>query len=140
VTLVSVDELLRDLAAMAAYPANAEFRKIEVVAIETRERLKVKLALFAIPAVAINAFQEICRDIIVFRERPGGDAPSAETAWHDVIGKRLAAIRSALNGGASAEMIDDDRLSVQDAMGLQRHMEVLRNAAMPLRRVEVKKD
>jgi hypothetical protein len=140
VTLVSVDELLRDLAAIAAYPSNAEFRNIEVVAIETRERLKVKLSLLAIPADAINAFQDICRDIIVFRERPGGDAAPAERAWHDLIARRLSAITSALNSGAAAEMTEDDRLTVQDARRLQRHMDTLRNAAMPLRRVEVREE
>ena len=139
-TLVSVDELLRDLAAIAAYPSNAEFRNIEVVAIETRGRLKVKLSLLAIPADAINAFQDICRDIIVFRERPGDDATPGESAWQELIDKRLAAITSALNSGGHAEMGEDDRVSVQDARRLHRHMDVLRNAAMPLRRVEVKKE
>ena len=93
-TLVSVDELLRDLAALAAYPSHAEFRNIEVVAIETRERLKVKLSLLAIPADAVNAFQDICRDIIVFRERPDRHATPAESAWQGVIARRLAATYS----------------------------------------------
>jgi len=140
VTLVSVDELLRDLAAIAAYPSHAEFRNIEVVAIETRERLKVTLSLLAIPTVAVNAFQDICRDIIVFRERADRDATLAASAWHDVIARRLAAITAALNSGGSTEMGSDDRLTVQDARRLQRHIDVLHNAAMPLRRVEVKKE
>ena len=140
VTLVSVDELLRDLAAIAAYPSHAEFRNIEVVAIETRERLKVKLSLLAIPADAVNAFQDICRDIIVFREGPDRHATRAASAWQDVTARRLAAITAALNSGATTGMSKDDRLTVQDARRLQRHMDVLLNAAMPLRRVEVRKD
>lgn len=137
-TLVSVDELLRDLAAIAAYPSHAEFRNIEVVAIETRERLKVKLSLLAIPAAAISAFQDICRDVIVFRERPGGDATQAESAWQELTARRLAAITSALSNSEDAATTENDRLTVQDARRLQRHMDVLRNAAMPLRRVEVR--
>jgi hypothetical protein len=135
-TLVSLDELLRDLAAIAAYPSHAEFRNIEVVAIETRERLKVTLSLLAIPASAINAFQDICRDIIVFRERVQHDATLAASVWQDVSATRLAAISAALNHGA-ASAIEDSRLTVQDARRLQRHMDVLRNAAMPLHRVEI---
>ena len=68
-SLVSLDELLRDLGSIAAYPASVEFRKIEIVAIEVRNPLRIKLSLFAIPADAVKAFQEICRDIIVHRER-----------------------------------------------------------------------
>ncbi len=139
-TLVSIDELLRDLAAIAAYPSYAEFRNIEVVAIETRERLKVKLSLLAIPADAVNAFQDICRDIIVFRERPDRHPALPASAWQDVIARRVAAITAALNSGGSTETSTHDRLTVQDTLRLQRHMDVLLNAAMPLRRVEVKKE
>ena len=131
--------MLRDLAAIAAYPSSAEFRNIEVVAIETRERLKVKLSLLAIPADALNAFQDICRDIIVFRERPDRDVTTpAGSAWENLIARRLAAITATLNSGAATAMVGDDRMTVRDARRLERHMNVLRNAAMPLRRVEVK--
>ena len=136
-TLVSVDELLRDLAAIAAYPSHAEFRNIEVVAIETRERLKVKLSLLAIPADAVNAFQDICRDIIVFRERAGRDPALAASTWQDVVAIRLAALTTSLNHYGATAMEEGERLTVLDAQRLQRHMNVLRNAAMPLRRVEV---
>ena len=132
--------MLRDLAAIAAYPSHAEFRNIEVVAIDTRERLKVKLSLLAIPAHAVNAFQDICRDIIVFRERPDRDATRQPGAWQDVIARRLAAFTAALNSEEPTEMSRDDRLTVQDARRLQRHMDVLLNASMPLRRVEVKNE
>ncbi len=111
-----------------------------MVAIETRERLKVRLSLLAIPADAVNAFQEICRDIIVFRERVDRDATLPASAWQDVSAKRLAAIAGALNSGGTTESTRDDRLTVHDARRLQEHMDVLRHAAMPLRRVEVKSE
>ena len=136
-TLVSLDELLRDLAAIAAYPSDAEFRNIEVVAIETRERLKVTLSLLAIPGEAITAFQDVCRDIIVFRDRADRDPAAAASAWHDVTAARLAIISAALNHRGTTEAGGNARLDVRDARRLQRHMDVLRHAAMPLRRVEI---
>jgi hypothetical protein len=139
-TLVSIDELLRDLSAIAAYPSHAEFRNIEVVAIETRERLKVTLSLLAIPEQALDAFQDICRDIIVFRGRPDHGAELPVIAWQDVIARRLTAVTTALHNGGSTETSRENRLTVDDARRLQRHMDVLLNAAMPLRRVEVQKE
>ena len=68
-SLVGVDELLRDLATITGYPSSAEFREIQVVEIVMRSPLKVTLALRAIPEEAIKAFQDICREIIVFRDR-----------------------------------------------------------------------
>ena len=68
-SLVSLDELLRDLASIAAYPSSVEFRKIEIAAIEMRSPLRIRLSLFAISPDAVKAFQEICRHIIVCRER-----------------------------------------------------------------------
>jgi hypothetical protein len=136
-TLVSLDELLRDLAAIAAYPGSAEFRNIEVVAIETRERLKVTLSLLAIPEEAIAAFQDVCRDIIIFRDRADRDQTVAASVWQDVIAARLTIITAALNNGRTTEIDGNARLDMQYARRLQRHMDVLRHAAMPLRRVEV---
>jgi len=69
-SLVSVDELLRDLATLAAYPSNAEYRQIQVAGITMRSPLTVSLSLLAIPEEAVKTFQEICRAIIVFRDRP----------------------------------------------------------------------
>jgi hypothetical protein len=69
-SLVSVDELLRDLATLAAYPSSAEYREIQVAGITMRSPLTVSLSLLAIPDEAVKAFQEICRAVIVFRERP----------------------------------------------------------------------
>lgn len=76
-SLVSVDELLRDLGSIAAYPSSVEFRNVEIVAIEMRSPLKIRLSLFGISPTAVTAFQEICRDIILFRE---GRLPADVTA------------------------------------------------------------
>ena len=70
-SLVTIDELLRDLGAISADRSSAEFREVRVVAIELRNPLRIKLSLLAIPAEAVKAFQDICREIIVFRERRG---------------------------------------------------------------------
>ena len=67
-SLVSLDELLRDLGSIAADPSSAEFRNIEIVAIEMRSPMKIRLSLFGITPDAIAAFQEICRDVILSRE------------------------------------------------------------------------
>jgi hypothetical protein len=61
---------LRDLATLAAYPSSAEYREIQVAGITMLSPLTVSLSLLAIPEEAVNAFQEICRAIIVFRDRP----------------------------------------------------------------------
>ena len=116
-SLVAVDELLRDLASIAAYPSSIEFRKIEIVAIELRSPLKVTLSLFAISAEAVHAFQEICRDIIAFR-------PANESA--NVITKRLANVTTRMG------------FSEKEAQRMRGHMLTLQHAAVPLRRVEVK--
>src|SRR5687768_13566263 len=68
-SLVAVDDLLRDLATLVAYPASVEFREIRVVAIEMRSPLTVKLSLLAIPPEAVKAFQEICRAVTHMREQ-----------------------------------------------------------------------
>jgi hypothetical protein len=66
-SLVCLDELLRDLGSIAADPSSAEFRNIEIVAIEMRSPMKIRLSLFGISPEAVAAFQEICRDIILSR-------------------------------------------------------------------------
>lgn len=67
-SLVSLDELLRDLGSIAADPSSVEFRNVEIVAIEMRSPLKITLSLFGISPDAVTAFQEICRDVILSRE------------------------------------------------------------------------
>jgi hypothetical protein len=105
-SLVSLDELLRDLASIAADPSDAEFRNIEIVAIDMRSPLKIRLSLFGISPEAVTAFQDICRDLILVRE---GRLPAALTA----------------------------RITAQETQRLHGHIATLRNAASPLKRVEV---
>ena len=131
-SLVSLDELLRDLASIAAYPSSAEFRKIEIAAIDMRSPLKIRLSLFGISPDAVKAFQELCRYIIVFRERRSLTPSEPD----DVSARRLANINSALalctSDGAQA------RITEQETQRLQGHIVTLQNAAIPLRRIEVK--
>ena len=68
-SLVSLDDLLRDLASMTADPSSAEFRQVEIAAIDLRSPLRITLSLIGIPPGAVNAFQEICRGVILSRER-----------------------------------------------------------------------
>ena len=111
-SLVSLDDLLRDLASIAADPSSVEFRKIEIVAIEMRHPLKITLSLFAISADAVKAFQEICRNIIYSRDRRSRQA--------------------ALPKGVQALITD------KEAQRLYGHIVALQNAEVPLKRVEVK--
>ena len=62
-SLVSLHDLLRDLATFAAYPSSAEFREIEVVGIEMRSPMTIKLSLFGISAAAVtpSTMKNICR-------------------------------------------------------------------------------
>jgi hypothetical protein len=120
-SLVSLDELLRDLASIAAYPDSVEFRKIEIVSIELRSPLKIKLSLFAIPPNAVKAFESICRDIIRFREQRSRQAPPA------------ALVQRTLEGV-------DARITEQEAQRLSSHIVTLQNAEIPLKRIEVKEE
>jgi hypothetical protein len=105
-SLVSLDDLLRDLASIAADSSGVEFRNIEIVAIEMRSPLKIRLSLLGISPGAVKAFQEICRDIILFRAA------------------RLPADVEA-------------RITEQEAKRLHGHVATLRDAAIPLKRIEV---
>ena len=117
-SLVSVDELLRDLASLAADPSSVEFRNVEIVAIEMRSPLKIRLSLFGISPDAVTAFQDICRAIIVTRER----------------GSRLATPAASLSDELRARMTE------QEGERLQGHVVTLQNAAIPLKHVLVKED
>jgi hypothetical protein len=114
-SLVSLDELLRDLASISAYPSSAEFRKVEIVAIEMRSPLKIRLALFAISEDALKAFQEICRSIILSRD--GRSRASAATVLE--------------------HWTPQPPISEQETQRLHRHVVTLQNATIPLKRVEV---
>jgi hypothetical protein len=105
-SLVSLDELLRDLASIVAEPSSVEFRNVEIVAIEMRSPLKIRLSLFGISPEAVLAFQEICRDIILSRE---GRLPAEVAA----------------------------RVTEQEARRLHGHVATLRDAAIPLKRIEL---
>jgi len=115
-SLVSVDELLRDLATIAAYPTGAEFRQIEVAAITMGSPLKIKLSLLAIPEEAVNAFQSICREIIG--------------------AKRPAAIDAALERCAGDG--DHARITAQERQRIHRHVGTLLNAEIRLKRIAVR--
>lgn len=138
-SLVSVDELLRDLAAIAAYPATAEYRNIEVVGIEMRSPLKVTLSLFAISVEAVKAFQDICRDILLYRERRGRHAAAEAGDGDEVNARRLAGIKATLNV-SFAVRAGQPGITEQETERLYRHMLTLQNAAIPLMRVEVKEE
>jgi hypothetical protein len=113
-SLVCIDDLLRDLASIAAYPSGAEFRNIEIVAIEMRSPLKITLSLLGISPDAVNAFQEICRDVILF-----GEGRSRRSAWTP----------EALAGPVTE----------QESQRLHRHVATLQHAAIPLKRVEARR-
>ena len=136
-SLVSLDELLRDLASIAAYPSSVEFRTIEVVAIEMRRPLKIKLSLVAISADAVKAFQEICRDIIVYRERRSRQAAMSAGEWEDVNRKRLVNIKAVVDRVLQAKATDGS-ITDKEALRMCGHIVTLQDAAVPLRRVEVK--
>lgn len=134
-SLVSLDELLRDLGSIAAYRSRVEFRKIEIVAIELRSPLKVKLSLQAIPVEAVTAFQAICRDIIVSRDRRARQAAPTGSEQEESA-RRLASITAALDLCAPGGV--HPRITEQEAQRMYGHIEILHNAEVPLRRVEVR--
>ncbi len=134
-SLVCLHDLLRDLATLAAYPSRVEFREIQVVAIEMRTPLTVKLSLLAIPAEAVKAFQEICRDVIRFRERRSHQAPLPGERV-DLDAKRLANIKTALDLVLRAEG-KDGQITENEAQRLYGHVVTLQNAVVPLKRVVV---
>ena len=121
-SLVAVDDLLRDLAILAAYPAGVEFREIRVVAIEMRSPLTVKLSLLAIPPEAVKAFQEICRAVIHIRER-----------------RTQGNITSALDRVLHADG-RNAHITEKETQRLYGHIATLQNAAVPLKRVVVKEE
>jgi len=135
-SLVSLDELLRDLASIAAYPSSVEFRNIEIAAIEMRSPLKIRLSLFAISPDAVKAFQDICRHIILFRERRSRTAAVTAGESEEASPTRLADIKTVVAlctpGGVESRITD------QEAQRLYGHIAILHNAAIPLKRVEVK--
>ena len=138
-SLVCLHDLLRDLATLAAYPSSVEFREIQVVAIEMRSPLTVKLSLLAISAEAVKAFQEICRDVIRFRERRSHQAALTASQREDIDAKRLANIKTALDLVLHAEG-KNGHITEKEAQRLYGHIVTLQNAEVPLKRVVVKEE
>ena len=122
-SLVTLHDLLRDLGAMAAYPSSVEFREIQVVGIEMRNPLTIKLSLLAISPEAVKAFQEICRDIIHFHERRSHQPALT-----------LAKLKTVLDVVLHAE----GNITEKETQRLYDHVVTLQNAVVPLKRVVVK--
>jgi hypothetical protein len=114
-SLVSIDELLRDLVAVA-YPPSAEFRDIQVADIVMRSPLKVTLSLRAIPPEAIKAFQDICREIILSRDR--GSSRSAIDIAEAVCARQ--------------------GITEREVQRIRTHIATLQDAKVPLKAVVVK--
>lgn len=138
-SLVSLHDLLRDLGTMAAYPSSVEFREIQVVGIEMRSPLTIKLRLLAISAEAVKAFQEICRDIILFRERRSHQGALAASQWEAIDAKRLAKIKTVLDVLLHAEG-NTAHITEKETQRLYGHIVALQNAEVPLKRVVVKEE
>ena len=111
-SLVSVDELLRDLATIAAHASGVEYREIRVEAITMLNPLKVRLALVAIPIAAVKGFQEICRAIISGRPT-----------------RIDAALALCTSEGA--------HLTEQESQRMRGHIATLQAAKVPLRRIAI---
>ena len=118
-SLVSIDELLRDLASIAAYPSAVEFRKVEIVTIETRSPLKIRLSLFAISPEAVEAFQELCRAVILFRQG---------RSYPDISAILERSVPESMRAGITEQEIER----------LAGHITTLQEAEIALKRVEVK--
>ena len=138
-SLVSLHDLLRDLGTLAAYPSSVEFRDIQVVAIEMRNPLTIKLSLFAISAEAVKAFQEICRDIIFFHERRQHHAALSARQQEDETAKQRANIKTALDLVLHGDG-RDGQITEKEAQRLYGHIATLQNAEVPLKRVVVKQE
>ena len=136
-SLVSLHDLLRDLGTLAAYPSRAEYRDIRVVAIDVGSPLKITLSLLAIPPQAVRAFQEICRDIIFFRERRSHHAALTPSQQDGDDAKRLFKIKRALDLVLRADG-NNEQITEKEAQRLYGHIVTLQNAEVPLKRVVVK--
>jgi hypothetical protein len=136
-SLISIHDLLRDLAALAASPSGAEYRDIRVVAIEMRSPLTITLALRAIPEEAVKAFQELGRAVIRFRERRSPDEVWLAAESEDVAKYRHAAVSTALNLVTRTEA-NTFEISASETQRLHDHVLTLQRAEVPLKRVMVK--
>ena len=138
-SLVSLHDLLRDLGTMAAYPSSVEFREIQVVAIEMRPPLTIKLSLLAISPDAVTAFQEICREINRHREQRSQLVGLTASQLGDIDAKRRANIKTVLDRVLHAEG-NGSHITEKETQRLYGHIVALQNAAVSLKRVVVKEE
>ena len=135
-SLVSIHDLLRDLAALGASASGPEYRDIRVVNIEMRRPLTITLELRAISDDAVRAFQELGRAVILFRERRSQHDASIATGSGEVAASRAAAIATALKlltgGGGAVDITARETERVND------HVITLQRAEVPLKRVVVR--
>ena len=100
------------------------------MAIEMQQPLTIKLSLLAISAEAVKAFQEICRDIIRFRERRSQQAAMPASRREDIDAKRLANITTVLDLVLHAEG-KSGHISESETKRLHGHIVALQNAEVP---------
>ena len=97
----------------------------------------MKLSLLAISPEAVKAFQEICRDVIRFREQRSRQTALTDSRRDDIDAKRLANINTALDLVLHADG-KDGHLTEREAQRLYGHIVTLQNAEIPLKRVVLK--
>ena len=102
-----------------------------------RSPLTVRLSLLAISAEAVKAFQEICRDVVRFRERRSHQPALTAIEREDIDATRRANIKTALDLVLHAEG-NHGHLTEKEAQRLYGHIVTLQNAEVPLKRVVVK--
>lgn len=135
-SLVTLDDLLRDLGSIAAYPASIEFREIQIVAIEMQRPLKVRLSLLEIPDAAVKAFQDLCREAITFHRRRLREPALIADQPDDLPARRFAAVNKALEH--CSLHAGSDRITETEIQRILGHLAALQDAAVPLKRIVVK--
>ena len=135
-SLVSIHDLLRDLAALAGSDSGPRYRDIRVVNIEMRSPLTITLELRAISEDAVKAFQELGRAVILFRERRSQQDALSASRSQDVDANRRAAIATALKLLSRDSPTVD--ITAQETERLNDQLVSLQNAEVPLKRVVVR--
>ena len=135
-SLVSLDDLLRDLGSIAAYPSSVEYREIQIVAIEMRHPLTVKLSLLEISADAVVAFREICREVITFHERRSRPPLLSADQPSDSPGRELDNVRNALQ--LCSRHAEQEHITEPEIQRILGHVAALKNAQVALKRIVVK--
>lgn len=135
-SLVSIHDLLRDLAALAVSESGPQYRDIRVVNIEMRSPLTITLELRAISDDAVKAFQELGRAVILFRERRSQQDAVSASRSQDVDMNRRAAIATALK--LLSRDLPAVGITAQETERLNDQLVSLQNAEVPLKRVVVR--